>query len=109
MSKATESDEKVRYLSLVRREGGEPIIGIPYREMTVDPDLVSSFVLAIIIFENRDLKTFTKEQYVVVIEEGNYVVGLLIIDKVEEDNPYREVLIRLIQDFESEYASQLQS
>ena len=47
----------VRYISLVRREGGEPIIGIPYREMSVDPDLVASFVLAVIIFEKRQLKT----------------------------------------------------
>jgi hypothetical protein len=109
MSEATDPDEKVRYLSLVRREGGEPIIGIPYREMTVDPDLVASFVLAIIIFENRDLKRFTKEGYDVVIEEGDYVVGLLIIDKVEDEDPYREVLVRLIEDFESAYTSQLQS
>ncbi len=109
MSEAADHDEKVRYLSLVRREGGEPIIGIPYREMTVDPDLVASFVLAIIIFENRDLKRFTKEGYDVVIEEGDHVVGLLIIDKVEDENPYREVLVRLIEDFESVYESQLQS
>ncbi len=109
MSESTDPDEKVRYLSLVRREGGEPIIGIPYREMTVDPDLVASFVLAIIIFENRDLKRFTKEGYDVVIEEGNHVVGLLIIDKVEEEDPYREVLVKLIEEFESVYAGQLQS
>ncbi|MFW9846166.1 MAG: hypothetical protein ACFFD6_05435 [Candidatus Thorarchaeota archaeon] len=107
MSAGKDSDEKVRYLSMVRREGGEPIIGIPYREMSVDPDLVASFVLAIIIFENRQLKTFTKEGYVVVIEEGNHVVGLLIIDKVEDDTPYRQALIRMIERFESEYEAQL--
>ncbi|MHA2021017.1 MAG: hypothetical protein ACW96N_04830 [Candidatus Thorarchaeota archaeon] len=60
MSDSKDQGAKVRYLSLVRREGGEPIIGIPYREMSVDPDLVASFVLAIIIFENRQLKTFIK-------------------------------------------------
>ena len=97
----------VRYLSLVRREGGEPIIGIPYREMSVDPDLVASFVLAVIIFENRQLKTFTKEGYVVVIEEGEQVVGLLIIDRVEDDEPYRSALISLINNFESKYENQL--
>ncbi|MFQ5833382.1 MAG: hypothetical protein ACE5H4_11805 [Candidatus Thorarchaeota archaeon] len=109
MSEPTDSEAKVRYLSLVRREGGEPIIGIPYREMTVDPDLVASFVLAIIIFENRQLKTFTKEGYVVVIEEGDYVVGLLIIDKVEDDNQYREALTQIIEKFESGYETQLKS
>jgi hypothetical protein len=98
----------VRYISLVRREGGEPILGIPYREMSVDPDLIASFVLAIIIFENRQLKTFTKEGYVVVIEEGKHVVGLLIVDKVEDDEPYRQELIKIIQDFEETFDNQLE-
>jgi hypothetical protein len=91
---------EVRYLSLVRKEGGEPIIGIPYREMSVDPDLVASFVLAVIIFENRQLKQFIKEGYAVVIEEGDYVVGLLIVDKVEDDAPYRNNLIKIVEHFE---------
>jgi hypothetical protein len=97
----------VRYLSLVRKEGGEPIVGIPYREMSVDPDLVASFVLAVIIFENRQLKTFTKEGYTVVIEEGDHVVGLLIVDKIEDDEAYRENLKKIIARFESRYHPQL--
>ncbi|NHJ14721.1 MAG: hypothetical protein EAX95_13660 [Candidatus Thorarchaeota archaeon] len=109
MSKESRAEEKVRYLSLVRKEGGEPILGIPYREMSVDPDLVASFVLAIIIFENRQLKTFTKEGYVVVIEEGDHVVGLLIVDKVDEDDSYRSALRRIISSFEEQYDSQLRN
>ncbi len=107
MTDTTKEHALVRYLSLVRKEGGEPIIGIPYREMSVDPDLVASFVLAVIIFENRQLKTFTKEGYVVVIEEGEHVVGLLIVDRVEDDEPYRSALISLINHFESKYENQL--
>jgi len=107
MKLESKPEEKVRYLSLVRREGGEPVIGIPYREMSVDPDLVASFVLAIIIFENRQLKTFTKEGYVVVIEEGNHVVGLLIVDKVDEDDSYRSALRGIIERFEAEFDAQL--
>ena len=107
MTESTKEHALVRYLSLVRKEGGEPIIGIPYREMSVDPDLVASFVLAVIIFENRQLKTFTKEGYVVVIEEGEHVVGLLIIDRVEDDQPYRSALISLIEHFEGKYENQL--
>ncbi len=109
MTQNTQDETVVRYLSLVRKEGGEPIIGIPYREMSVDPDLVASFVLAVIIFENRQLKTFTKEGYVVVIEEGDYVVGLLIIDKVEDDEPYRQSVRDIIDEFESRYEVQLNS
>jgi len=109
MTDNTEEKAEVRYLSLVRKEGGEPIIGIPYREMSVDPDLVASFVLAVIIFENRQLKTFTKEGYVVVIEEGEHVVGLLIIDRVEDDEPYRNSLLTIIERFEHAYENQLLS
>lgn len=107
MSNGSIDEEKVRYISFVRKEGGEPILGIPYREMSVDPDLVASFVLAVIIFENRQLKTFTKEGYVVVIEEGRHVVGLLIVDRVEDEDPYRSELIAIIERFETEYDSQL--
>lgn len=107
MNETVEDKAEVRYLSLVRKEGGEPIIGIPYRAMSVDPDLVASFVLAVIIFENRQLKTFVKEGYVVVIEEGSYVVGLLIVDKVEDDEPYRSNLIKIVEKFETNYEQQL--
>ena len=107
MNEKAEVKAEVRYLSLVRKEGGEPIIGIPYRAMSVDPDLVASFVLAVIIFENRQLKTFVKEGYVVVIEEGEHVVGLLIVDKVEDDEPYRKNLISIVENFESSYEQQL--
>jgi hypothetical protein len=107
VNETEEVKAEVRYLSLVRKEGGEPIIGIPYRAMSVDPDLVASFVLAVIIFENRQLKTFVKEGYVVVIEEGNHVVGLLIVDKVENDEPYRNNLIKILEKFESNYETQL--
>ncbi|MHA2178929.1 MAG: hypothetical protein ACXAAK_11325 [Candidatus Thorarchaeota archaeon] len=109
MNESAAGKAEVRYLSLVRKEGGEPIIGIPYREMSVDPDLVASFVLAVIIFENRQLKTFTKEGYTVVIEEGDYVVGLLIVDKVEDDTLYRNNLIKIVNTFETSHEQLLQS
>ena len=107
MTENAEEKPEVRYLSVVRKEGGEPIIGIPYREMSVDPDLIASFVLAVIIFENRQLKNFAKEGYVVVIEEGQYVVGLLIVDRIDDDTPFRNALKDIIVKFESEYENQM--
>jgi hypothetical protein len=107
MTDDVEEKPEVRYLSVVRKEGGEPIIGIPYREMSVDPDLVASFVLAVIIFENRQMKNFTKEGYVVVIEEGEYTVGLLIVDRVDDDTPYRNALKQVIETFENKYENQM--
>ncbi len=43
----------------------------------------------------------------VVIEEGEHVVGLLIVDKVEDDTPYRNNLIKIVEKFEANYQSQL--
>ncbi len=106
---AGDEDALVRYISLVRREGGEPMLGIPYREMSVDPDLVASFVLAIILFENRQLRTFVKEGYMVIIEEGAYTVGLLIVDKVEDDEPFRKNLKRIVDEFEERFMSTLEN
>jgi hypothetical protein len=107
MTEEVEQKPEVRYLSVVRKEGGEPIIGIPYREMSVDPDLIASFVLAVIIFENRQMKNFAKEGYVVVIEEGEYTVGLLIVDRVDDDTPFRNALKRIIEIFENKYEAQM--
>jgi len=107
MNGSPEDEKHVRYISLVRKDGGEPIIGIPYREMSVDPDLVASFVLAVIIFENRQLRRFVKEGYIVLIEEGEHVVGLLILDKVEDEEPFRKVLAGIIEKFETDYSAQL--
>lgn len=107
MNGSPEDEKHVRYISLVRKDGGEPIIGIPYREMSVDPDLVASFVLAIIIFENRQLTRFVKEGYIVLIEEGEHVVGLLILDKVEDEEQYRKALAGIIEKFETNYSAQL--
>ena len=107
MTNDVEEKPQVRYLSVVRKEGGEPIIGIPYREMSVDPDLIASFVLAVIIFENRQMKNFAKEGYVVVIEEGAYTVGLLIVDRVDDDTPFRNALKQVIEKFEGTYETQM--
>ncbi len=109
MSATNSYEEHVRYISLVRKEGGEPVIGITYREMSVDPDLVASFVLAVVIFENRQLRRFVKEGYVVLIEEGKQMVGLLILDRVDDEDPYRDVLKSIINSFETEYGVQLES
>ncbi len=103
----TVDEEKIRYISLVRREGGEPILGIPYREMKVDPDLVASFVLAVVIYEEQQLRNFTKEGYIVLIEEGKHIIGILIIDKVESEEPYRESLKLIINAFEERYETKL--
>jgi hypothetical protein len=32
---------KVRYISLIRLEGGESILSLPYAEMSIDPDLIA--------------------------------------------------------------------
>ncbi len=109
MIESNVDEEKIRYISLVKKEGGEPILGIPYREMRVDPDLIASFVLAVVIYEGQQLRNFTKEGYHVIIEEGTYIVGILVVDKVEDDEAYRESLLKIISRFEENYKSTLEN
>ncbi|NWF96289.1 MAG: hypothetical protein HXY34_09105 [Candidatus Thorarchaeota archaeon] len=100
---------KVRYVSLVRIEGGEPILSIPYHEMSVDPDLLASFALAIVVYEGKHIKTFVKEGYVVMIEEGEHVVGFLIVDRVDDEDLYRNSLREIVNEFERMHIASLQN
>ncbi|RLI61415.1 MAG: hypothetical protein DRO93_04425, partial [Candidatus Thorarchaeota archaeon] len=72
--------KRVRYISLIRLEGGESILSIPYAELTVDPDLIAGFVTAVIIFANTPIRTIRKAAYDILIEVGKTVLVLLVVD-----------------------------
>ncbi|TFG96445.1 hypothetical protein E4H12_11065, partial [Candidatus Thorarchaeota archaeon] len=64
---------KVRYISLIRMEGGESVLNIPYAELTVDPDLIAGFVTAVIIFAKTPIRTIRKAAYDILIQVGKSV------------------------------------
>ena len=98
---------KVRYISLIRLEGGESVLNIPYAELTVDPDLIAGFVTAVIIFANTPIRTIRKAAYDILIEVGNTVLVLLVVDPVPEEGPYREKLRRILAAVESKHGDRL--
>ena len=51
---------KIRYLIIIRLEGGEAVVTIPYAEMMADPDLIAGYVTAVIIFANSPIRTIRK-------------------------------------------------
>jgi hypothetical protein len=98
---------KVRYISLIRMEGGESVLNIPYAELTVDPDLIAGFVTAVIIFAKTPIRTIRKAAYDILIEVGETVLVLLVVDPVPDEAPYREKLRRILDQVESEHGDKL--
>jgi hypothetical protein len=98
---------KVRYISLIRLEGGESVLNIPYAELTVDPDLIAGFVTAVIIFAKTPIRTIRKAAYDILIEVGESVLVLLVVDPVPDEVPYREKLRRILAGVESQHGEKL--
>lgn len=98
---------KVRYISLIRMEGGESVLNIPYAELTVDPDLIAGFVTAVIIFAKTPIRTIRKAAYDILIEVGVSVLVLLVVDPVPDEAPYREKMRRILDEVESKHGEKL--
>ncbi len=98
---------KVRYISLIRLEGGESILSLPYEEMSIDPDLIAGFVTAVIIFAKTPIRTIRKAAYDILIEVGETVLVLLVVDPVPSEAPYRERLQRILEDVEEKHGAKL--
>jgi hypothetical protein len=98
---------KVRYISLIRLEGGESVLNIPYAELTVDPDLIAGFVTAVIIFARTPIRTIRKAAYDILIEVGETVLILLVVDPVPDEAPYRDKLKRILYEVESQHGDKL--
>jgi hypothetical protein len=98
---------KVRYISLIRLEGGESVLNIPYAELTVDPDLIAGFVTAVIIFAKTPIRTIRKAAYDIIIEVGETVLILLVVDPVPDESPYRDKLKRILYEVESQHGEKL--
>ncbi|MEM2142748.1 MAG: hypothetical protein QXS20_10175 [Candidatus Thorarchaeota archaeon] len=105
----TYEPSKVRYVSVIRIEGGENILDIPYAELMQDPDLIAGFVTAVIIFARNPIRTIRKGSYDVLIEVGDTVLLLLVVDPVLDEAPYREKMRRIIRKIETEHGSKLKT
>ncbi|MHA1770197.1 MAG: hypothetical protein ACTSYL_04735 [Candidatus Thorarchaeota archaeon] len=99
--------KKVRYISLIRMEGGESILSIPYAELSVDPDLIAGFVTAVIIYANTPIRTIRKAGYDILIEVGETVLVLLVVTPVPDEAPYRKKLKRILAQVEEKYGNEL--
>ncbi|MHA1481434.1 MAG: hypothetical protein ACTSQZ_08435, partial [Candidatus Thorarchaeota archaeon] len=100
---------KVRYISLIRLEGGESILNLPYTELAVDPDLIAGFVTAVIIFAKTPIRTIRKAVYDILIEVGKTVLILLVVDPVPDESPYREKMKRILELVEQEHGAKLEN
>lgn len=92
---------------MIRIEGGESILNVPYAEMSVDPDLIAGFVTAVIIFAKAPIRTIRKAAYDILIELKEHVLILLVVDPVADEAPYREGMHKVLDEFEGLHANRL--
>jgi hypothetical protein len=92
---------------MIRVEGGESILNIPYAEMTVDPDLIAGFVTAVIIFAKAPIRTIRKAAYDILIELKEHVLILLVVDPVTDEAPFRDSMLRVLDEFEEIHGNRL--
>jgi hypothetical protein len=75
--------------------------------MSIDPDLIAGFVTAVIIFAKTPIRTIRKAAYDILIEVGETVLVLLVVDPVPSEAPYRERLKRILEDVEEKHGAKL--
>jgi hypothetical protein len=92
---------------MIRIEGGESILNIPYAEMSVDPDLIAGFVTAVIIFAKAPIRTIRKAAYDILIELRDHVLILLVVDPVADEAPFRDSMLRILEEFEEIHGNRL--
>jgi hypothetical protein len=90
-------------------EGGESVLNIPYAELTVDPDLIAGFVTAVIIFAKTPIRTIRKAAYDILIEVGETVLVLLVVDPVPDEAPYRKKLKNILEQVETDHGDKLRN
>jgi hypothetical protein len=90
-------------------EGGESVLNIPYAELTVDPDLIAGFVTAVIIFAKTPIRTIRKAAYDILIEVGENILVLLVVDPVADEAPYRDKLKRILSQVEVDHGDKLKN
>jgi hypothetical protein len=69
--------------------------------------LIAGFVTAVIIFAKTPIRTIRKAAYDILIEVGESVLVLLVVDPVPDEAPYREKLRRILTQVESEHGDKL--
>jgi hypothetical protein len=75
--------------------------------MTVDPDLIAGFVTAVIIFARTPIRTIRKANYDILIEVGETVLILLVVDPVPDELPFRKRMKKILENIEKEHGDKL--
>ncbi|MFX1561534.1 MAG: hypothetical protein ACFFBL_13175, partial [Promethearchaeota archaeon] len=78
-------------------EGGTPVATVSNRETTVDPDLITGFVTAVIIFAKTPIRTIRKAAYDILIEVGETYLLLCVLDPVPDEASYREPMKQVLE------------
>ncbi|HUU79593.1 MAG TPA: hypothetical protein VMX55_14700 [candidate division Zixibacteria bacterium] len=101
-------------LQMIHRISGVQLFSYRFREdIKLEPTLISGFISAVITFaeelkpsEGKEiLKFIDRGDFVLQVEPGNYIIGLLILSS--KDYSFKEKLKILVREFERKYHDQI--
>ncbi|MFW9921751.1 MAG: hypothetical protein ACFFDW_00485 [Candidatus Thorarchaeota archaeon] len=102
-------------LQMIHRLSGVQLFSYRFREdIKLEPTLISGFISAVITFaeelkpsEGKEIVKFIdRGDFVLQVEPGNLVVGLLILSS--KDSSFKEKLKILVREFETKYQEQIE-
>ncbi|HUY01079.1 MAG TPA: hypothetical protein VMV49_16080 [Candidatus Deferrimicrobium sp.] len=103
---------RLHEIYIILKPRGIPAVHTKFGRTGLHPDLVSGFITAISHFarqlrpgEQKDINLIKREDFVIIIEDGNKVFGALIADF--DDKNAREILKQVINTFEDEFDKNL--
>ncbi|MHA1264222.1 MAG: hypothetical protein ACTSRS_03220 [Candidatus Helarchaeota archaeon] len=103
---------KLHEIYIIFKKRGLPAFHARFGRGEMHPDLVSGLLTAISHFakelrpnEQKDINLIKREDFTIMIEDGNKTFGALIADF--EDNDARAILKRIINKFEEEFDKEL--
>lgn len=103
---------KLHGLYIILKQRGIPAFSTEFTHANLHPDLVSGFLTAISHFakelhadKQKDINLIKREDFVIIIEDGNKTFGALIADF--DDKDARAILKRVIGQFEEKFEKDL--
>ncbi|MBD3406335.1 MAG: hypothetical protein GF411_09515 [Candidatus Lokiarchaeota archaeon] len=93
----------IRHILIMNKEGGEPLLNLPYQEMITDPALIAALFRAVMDFLGRGLRQIIWENKRYIFEGGEFVIVVMGLGRVEDVSEYQKMLKTILREFEEKH------
>ncbi|TXT54395.1 MAG: hypothetical protein BAJATHORv1_70095 [Candidatus Thorarchaeota archaeon] len=94
----------IRHILIMNKEGGEPLLNLPYQEMITDPALISALFRAVMDFLGQGLRQIAWQNKRYIFEGGEFSIVVAGLGKVDDVTNYQDKLKIILDDFEKKHS-----